>query len=156
DAAGRLSAAHTLFRTLDAVADGIADEVGQRLGDGIEQALVKIGILAAHDEFHILAALFGHIAHHAREPAEEVLHRDHADLHDRTLQVVQHARLKSHGIAEAAAQRFLGSVAGEFNESLLQHRLAYDEFSYQVENAVDSLGINPQDVFRRMIGFIAA
>ena len=102
---------------------------------------------------HFLAALLGHVAHHAGKAPEELLDRHHADFHDRTLQVAEHARLKRHGIAEAAAQGLLGNVTGEFGECLLQHGPADDQFADQVEHAVDALGVDAQNIFReyRMI-----
>ena len=109
-----------------------------------------------HDQFHVFAALPGHVAHHAREAAEELLHWHHADFHDRTLQIIQHAGLKSHGIAKAAAQGFLRSMAGKFSERLLEHGLAYDQFPYQVEHAINALSIHTQNIFPvRMIVFVA-
>ena len=152
--ARRLSVSHPLFGALDAMTDGIADQVGQRFGDNIEKTLVQIGLLAAHHQCHFLAALLGHVAHHPGKAAEQLLDRHHADFHDRTLQVAEHARLKRHGIAEAAAQGFLGNVTGEFSECLLQHGPADNQFADQVEHAVNALGVHAQNVFRehRMIG----
>ena len=130
--------------------------MSKRFGDGVQKTLVQIGVLAAHDQFHVLAALSGHVAHHAREAAEELLHRDHANFHDRTLQIIQHASLKGHGIAEASAHGFFGSMTGKFSERLLKHGLANNQFPYQVEHAIDALGIHAQDVFHvRMNVFVA-
>ncbi len=75
-----------LFGRFDAVADGIAHQVRQRLGDGVENALVEIGFLSADGEFHLAPALPRDIAHHARKAAEQLVDGHHADLHDRALQ----------------------------------------------------------------------
>ena len=64
------------------------------------------------------------------------------------LQLAEHARLESHGIAEAAAQGLLGNVTGEFGERLLQHGPADNQFPHQVEHAVNALGVHTQNVFR--------
>ena len=61
------------------------------------------------------------------------------------LQFAEHARLKRHGIAEAAAQGLLGNVTGEFRERLLQHGPADNQFADQIEHAVNALGVHPQD-----------
>ena len=65
------------------------------------------------------------------------------------LQLTEHARLKSHGVAEASAQSLLGNVTGEFGERLLQHGPADNQFPHQVEHAVNALGVHPQNVFRQ-------
>src|SRR5450755_1390473 len=119
--ARRLSASHPLLGALDAMTDGIADQMGHRLGDYVEQTLVQIGFLALHHQSHVLAALLGHVAHHPGKTPEQLLDRHHADFHDRMLQFTEHARLKSHGVGEAATQGFLGNMTGEFSERLLQH-----------------------------------
>ena len=77
-----------LFGRFDAVADGIAHHVGERLGDSIENSFIEVGVLSAEIQIHFASALPGHIAHHAREAAEKLLHWNHADFHDRTLEIV--------------------------------------------------------------------
>ncbi len=71
--------------------DRIANQMGQGLGDDIQKALVQVGVLAAYDQFHVLAALLGNVAHHPGKAAEKLLDRNHADLHHRALQITQHA-----------------------------------------------------------------
>ena len=130
--------------------------MSQRLCDHIQKTLVQIGVLAAHDQFHFLAALFGYVSHHPRKTAKELLHWYHANFHYRALQIAQHPRLKSHSITEPAAQGLLRNMPGEFRECLLQHRSADNQFPNQVQHVVDAFGIHAQNVFRvrwPVIGF---
>src|SRR5216117_3913881 len=116
-----LTAASALLGTLNSMADSIAHQVGQRLGDCIQQALVKIGILTADGEFHFLPTLSGDIAHQTRKAAEELFHGHHANFHHRALQVAEHARLESHCIAKAAAHGFLRKMLCQFAKCLLEN-----------------------------------
>jgi hypothetical protein len=103
--------------------------------------------LSAPDhQFDLFAALMGHVAHDARKPAEELIHRNHAYLHHRVLQIIQHPRLKRHGIGELSPQRIFGEALSEFQQRLLQHRFRENQFADQVEYAVDSFRIHAQQV----------
>jgi hypothetical protein len=46
-----------LFRRFNSMADRIADQVRQRLGDGVEDAFVEIGILSADSQLDIATTL---------------------------------------------------------------------------------------------------
>ena len=81
----------TLCRVFNAVTDRVAHEMSERLGDGVQQAFIKIGVLTAYDQVNLLAALLRDIADHSRKAAEQLLYRDHSNLHYRTLQVIQYA-----------------------------------------------------------------
>src|SRR2546425_730921 len=76
-----LTAASAFLGTLNSMADSIANQVGQRLGDCIQQALVKIGILTADGEFHFLPTLSGDIAHQTWKTAEELFPGPQAHFH---------------------------------------------------------------------------
>src|SRR5690348_427395 len=103
DSARRFPSADPFLRALDAMTDSISNQVSEGLRDCVQQALIEIGILPSQDEVHVLAASLCHVAHHARKATEKLLYRNHADFHDRALQIVQHAGLKCHGITKAAA-----------------------------------------------------
>ena len=104
----RLALAAALLGRFNAVTDRVSHQVRQGLGDGVEDALVEIGVLSAQFQIYFAAALPRHIAHDAREAPEQLVHRHHANLHHRALQIVQHSGLKGHGIGELAAQGSLG------------------------------------------------
>src|SRR5579862_4137883 len=78
----RLPVSDSLFGALNAMTDGIADEMGHRLGNDIEQTLVEIGLLTLHHQGHFLTALLGYVSHHSGKAPEQLLDRDHANFHD--------------------------------------------------------------------------
>ena len=85
------------------MADGIANNVGQRFRNCIQQALVEIRLLTSDGELHLLSAPFCGIVDYARKAPEQLFDWHHANLHYRALQIIQHSRLKSHCIGEARA-----------------------------------------------------
>ncbi len=72
---------------LDAVVDGVADQVRQRVLDRLEQAAVELGVAADHLQTDLLAAGRREVAHHPRDLGPDVLDRLHARLHDAFLQL---------------------------------------------------------------------
>ena len=97
-----LPAARARFRHLDAVVDAVAHQVGQRIDDALDQALVQFRRGAVGDEVDLLAQLAGQVAHHAREAREHEVHRHHADRHHRFLQVARVAGQLADAVAAGA------------------------------------------------------
>ena len=64
------------------MADRISHQVGQRLGDCIQNAFVEVGLPTPDNQFHFFPALTPDVPHNAREPAEQLIDRHHANLHD--------------------------------------------------------------------------
>ena len=143
-----LAGANPLLGGLNAMADGIAHHVGEGLGDRIQNAFVEIGLPAPDRQLDFFAALQPDVAHNAREAAEQLIDRHHANLHDRVLQVIQNPRLEGHGIGESSAQDIFREAFAKFQQRLLEHRFRQDEFTDQIENAVDSFRIHAQNVVR--------
>ena len=142
----RLADPLAFWRILDSVAHCVANQMCDGLGDRIQDALVEIRLLSADNQFHLLPAVPGHVTDDTRETAEKLFHRHHADLHHRTLKVVEHPRLKSHGIGELTAQWLLGKASGELVHRLLQHGFADDQLADQVQNVIDALRVHAQCV----------
>ncbi len=67
---GRLACLFPLGGTLQSVADRIAHDVSQRLGNCIQQALVQVGFLPTENQFHLLVAALRRIPHNARKTPE--------------------------------------------------------------------------------------
>jgi hypothetical protein len=105
-------------------------------------------LLPADGEGDIFSAGAADVAHHPRKSAEQLLDRHHADLHDRTLQLAEHARLKGDGVGQPAANGLLGVTLRKITHGLLQHGFADDQLAHQIQNIVDSLGVDPQNIFR--------
>src|SRR5580698_1985798 len=142
----RFAGASTFLRAFDAVSNRIANQMRHWLGDGIQKAFVQGSVLSIQNQVDLFVALLGNVPNHTGKSAEQLLDRDHADLHHRALQIVQYSGLKGHSIGEAAAHGFLGIARGEFVEHLLQHGFSNDQFAHEIEHSVDAFGIHAQDV----------
>ena len=112
-AARGLAGGDAFFGVLDAVVDGVANEVHQRLGERVENALVEISVLAGEFESHVLAALLGDVANERGKAAEELFDGHHANLQDAFVKFVEHTRLKSRGRRRAWRERDRGNGAGQ-------------------------------------------
>ena len=88
--------------------DRIANNMRQRFGDRVQQALIEISLLASYGQSHLLSAALGRIVDYARKAPEQLFDWNHADLHHRTLQIIQHSRLKSHRIGKRGRSASLG------------------------------------------------
>src|SRR5580704_12788570 len=125
-AARGLSRGEPFISRLDAVVDGVAHEMHQRLSERIENAFVEISVLTGDVEGHILAALFGDIADDAREAAEKLLDGHHANFKDAFVKFIEHAGLKSESFSQLCANRITGMALVEFSQRAVEHGLADD------------------------------
>ncbi len=117
----------------------VAHQVGQRVGDLLDQALVEFGRLAQRHELDLLAELGRQIPQHAREAAEHHRHRNHPDRHHRFLQVAGVALQVGQATRQLLVQRGVDLLA-----VLRQHRLGNDEFADQVDELIDLLDRDAQ------------
>src|SRR5262249_32896355 len=69
-AASRLACCNTLLRIFDPVINGVSHQVHQRLGERVQNTLVKVSVLSGHLESHVTSNLLSDIANHAGEAAE--------------------------------------------------------------------------------------
>ena len=74
-------------RFFDAVIDGVANHMRQRVADGFDDGFVEFGLLAFRFVTDFFAASEGHIANDARELTPDVSDRLHPRLHDVDLQL---------------------------------------------------------------------
>jgi hypothetical protein len=126
---------------LEAVVDRVADEVGQRILDRLEERLVDLGVLAVHLEAGLLAARQREIAHDARELVPDVLDGLHARLHHALLQ------LGRDQVEALRRGRELG-VAGALGE--LQDLVAGEhELADQVHQVVEQADVDADGLRRR-------
>src|SRR6266436_6208166 len=143
----RLSHSEALVGRLDAVINGVADEMHQRFGKGVENALVKIGVLTGQLESHVLATLLGDVADDARETAVKLLDGDHADFQNALVQLIQNAGLKCHGVGKLGAQGIAGMLLIKFGERAIEHRLSDDQFADKIHDGIDTGGVDAERAF---------
>ncbi len=132
-----LAVGHPDVGGLQAVVEGVADQVDQRVADLLHHRLVELGGLAVDLQLHLLAQLARQVAHQAGEAVEREADREHADLH--------HAALELPGVALQVGQALLQllQVDGVAQGQLLQHRLGDDELAHHVDERVDLLDVDP-------------
>ena len=126
-ALGRLADPHAGVGVLDAVVDGVADQVRQRVLDRLEQGLVQLGVAALHLQADGLLQLEAQVADDARQLGPDVVDRLHARLHDALLQLagdeVEPLR-GAHQVGVVGAPDVLDDlVAGEHQLPHQQHQL---------------------------------
>src|SRR5258708_9493224 len=95
-----LARANALFGGLDAVANRVSDQMGERLGNRIQDGFVEIGLPTPNNQLNFFPALPPDIPHDARQPAQQLIDRHHANLPDGVLQILQDPPLECHGIRE--------------------------------------------------------
>jgi hypothetical protein len=125
----------------DAVIDGIAYNVRQRILNRFDDRLVELGFFSFHLDAYLLAAHRGHVAHGARELAPDVADRLHARLH--------HAFLQFGGDQiEPLARREQSGVFGRIGE--LQNLISCeDKFADEIHQFVEQRDIDANRAFAR-------
>ncbi len=89
--------------------DGVAQEVGERLEQSLNDAPVGLHPVALDRQLDVLTEAFGHLPNHAREPAQERPDGRHAQGHHPLVrladQAIDRAVLRRQGICELARLR---------------------------------------------------
>ena len=75
------------LRRLDAVVARVANQVHERVFDGLDDGAVEFGVGAVHLQANLLAEAHRHVAHHARQLVPDHADGLHARLHDALLQL---------------------------------------------------------------------
>ena len=81
-ARGALAAPFAFGGRLDAMVDGVADDVGQRIADDLDHLAVQLDVATVYLERDLLAELTGKVADHARKTREEIVDPLHAGASD--------------------------------------------------------------------------
>ena len=136
----RLAGGAALVGTFDAMADGVADHVGQRVADLLDDALVDLGRFPRNLELDRLACGVGQIAQHARYARKRLADRLRPQRHHRMLDFARQAR-----------------QLGQFNALLIgwrqpvgQDRTANNQLADQIEQHVELGKIDPNALRRRI------
>ena len=135
-AVGRLAGGAARLLALDAVVDGVADHVHQRVGDLLDHAPIHLGAFAAGFHADELAGAAREVAHHARHLLEHPAHRHHAHARADALQI---AGDLGH-LADVAAQA-RGEAAPEFG-GVGDHGFDDDQLADERDQAVDPLQVD--------------
>src|SRR5216684_3170706 len=105
---GLFPEAPPLLGGLDAVVDCIAHQVHQGIGQRLDDQLVHLHFAAVHHEVHFLARFPGDAPDGAGQLVEDLAQRDHANLEDSFLQIVELALQQSRLPMELAAPELAG------------------------------------------------
>ena len=89
----RLPGSRSRLRILDAMHDGIAQQVLQRRGHALQHVAVQLALGAAEHHFRKLAVLRGGLAHHALQSRQLARERHHQRTHQALLHLGIHAAL---------------------------------------------------------------
>ena len=100
------------FRKLDPMVDGIANQMGQRVLDGLDDGFVEFGLFAFHLDVDLLAAAEGNVAHGAGELTPNIANGLHAGLHYFFLKL---GGDEIHALRDGVKPRVLRSI-GELQE----------------------------------------
>ena len=84
-----LPSSHALFGELNAVINGISDDMHHRIGNIFDDELVQFGISTEHLQFYFLSLRPGDFPDNTGHFIEKLPHRNHPDFHDPFLQLVQ-------------------------------------------------------------------
>ena len=86
----RLALCLTRIRALNAVVEGVAQKMHDRITDLVDNGTVKLRLLALDGEVDLLTQFLRYVAHHAREAVEHGTDGNHANLHNDVLQITRH------------------------------------------------------------------
>ena len=87
---------------LDAVIDGVANDVHQGVAQFLDHLLVEFGVGAVDVELDLLAAFLRELAHDSQELVKNLPERHHARLHDAVAQFAGLALKRAAGLVEIA------------------------------------------------------
>ncbi|MNF33930.1 hypothetical protein D3C84_147610 [compost metagenome] len=139
-AAARLAGGLAFLGGFDAMVDGVAHQVHQRIGQRLDQVLVEVGFFADQLQIDLFLQAARQIADQAREAAEDLLDRLHARLHHRRLQIRgDHVK-----VGDGLGHGLIGAVGAQAHQAVThQHQLAD-----HVHDLVQARGIDPHGGFR--------
>ena len=142
-----LARPNPLVRRFEAVVGGIADHVGEGIGEAFDEALIELDVAADHLDLDVLVQGLRHVAHHPRKLAEDIADGLHPRLHDGVLQFrgdqIDPLGTGHQGPAVVLHHRFAQLVA------------AQNQLSRQVHQRFEQLHVDAQGAFpgwRRDLG----
>src|ERR1700722_7376107 len=88
---GGLAVPHAVGFGFDSMARGVADDMSERIADGIDDRLIQFRVFATYMKLDVLVEAARNVTHQAREALKHLTHRHHSDGHHRRLQIVRQA-----------------------------------------------------------------
>ena len=134
----RLAKRASLLGRLDAVVQGVADQVAQRVADLFQDGPVELGLLAFDDQLDLLVQAHGDVAHDAREAVEDGLDGQHAQAGDLILELAGDAGELLRILVGLSRQRIVAEPHGQELGALLQAGLVDDQLADEVHQLVEA------------------
>ncbi|EXI76714.1 MAG: hypothetical protein AW07_00113 [Candidatus Accumulibacter sp. SK-11] len=149
DALRLLAGSAALIGRLDAMIDGIAYQMDQRVGQILDHRLVDLGLFTNQSQFDILAQLPGQVARDARILLEQAANRLHARLHDRVLQVRNEQVELADGLIERLQRLRIRTPGENVRPQAGQPVLGEADFPRQVEYLIEPRRVHTDGRFAR-------
>ena len=134
---------------LDAVVEGVAHQVQQRVGEVLDHELVQLGLLAVHPQVDLLAELLRELAHDPVEPGEDLPDRHHPRVDDPLLQLAQVALEVARRLLQVAPDPGGAGLGDQFAADLDDRGLVDDQLADDVHQAVELADVHAHRVGER-------
>src|SRR6516165_5854818 len=86
-----LSSSEALFGSAHPVIHGVSNQVHQRLGEGIQNAFVEVGVLSGNFQRNVFPSLLADVANNPRKTAEELFDRYHGNFQHAFVELIKNA-----------------------------------------------------------------
>ncbi len=141
------SATDALFCGLETVSNRITNEVGRAVPQWRRGCSCRDRFGRRGRRVRLLFRMQSNVAYDSREAAEELVDRNHADLHDRMLQVVRVRAIERpwHPRTSLVDGSF-GKRSPNSRSVCCRHRLGENQFTDQIQHAVDPFSVDTQYV----------
>ena len=134
---------------LDAVVEGVAHQVQQRVGEVLDHQLVQLGLLAVHPQVDLLAELLRELAHDPVEPREDLADRHHPGVDDPLLQLAQVALEIARRLLEVPPGAGGPGLGDQVAADLEDRGLVDDQLADDVHQAVELADVHAHRVGER-------
>ena len=133
---GRFAESAALLGRLNAMIDGVADEVDEGIGDLVDDAFVEFGIAANGEKIDLFAEFSGQVADQTPVTGEGGLDREHAEAH----RVVAQKARQPFGLFGDMGDFDVAGLGGKTGEAGLRR----GEFADNVDELIELGGGNAE------------
>ena len=133
-----LAGGKAIFGRFNAVVEGVADQVAQRIADLFEDGSVELGLLALDDELDFLVELGGDVSHDTREAVEDRLDRQHAQAGHLVLKLAGYSGELLGILVRLAGQGIVAEPQPQLLRASLQPGLVDDQLTNEVHELVEA------------------